>query len=349
MELNIISEWLLLEEGQSLVNPPSLVLSVVAVPEGDMLVVMVLTTVDIKALSSVVLDVSTLLALDPFCLLRNFTSILSDDSSDSDSEALTSLVGESEGSSGRRSDGVGSGIEDPPLLLVLWVMRVDSESVLFSSNIFGNEDRVESVHSGSDLELDLILKWVSWVVETLLVINPTLVWTIVACPPDNVTLVGIASSVNIEASLSKISDVSSLTIEPSDSHQVVIGLEGSDDSVWTISIPVILASLNGNSLVSVGLGSDSSSSPVESEPLLDVIWVEVLDSESILLSSNVFSNVESSSRLHLSSDLELDTLLEWIFWEFNTLSVKEPSLRSMSSADVPVDLVVVVVTSSKSS
>lgn len=58
MELDSVTEWLSWPFLVVLVNPPGLVLSIVAVPEGELSVVSVRSTVNIKTFLSVVSDVS---------------------------------------------------------------------------------------------------------------------------------------------------------------------------------------------------------------------------------------------------------------------------------------------------
>ena len=66
-----------------------------------------------------------------------------------------------------------------------------------------------SRHSSLDLELDSILKWVSWVVKWSSVEIETLVGTVVAHPPDKLILVSVSVSSNIKAVVSLGSNVSS--------------------------------------------------------------------------------------------------------------------------------------------
>jgi hypothetical protein len=58
LEFDSISEWLVSESLSSLVEDPSLVLSVVAVPEDDVSVVGVRSTMNIQALLTIVSEVS---------------------------------------------------------------------------------------------------------------------------------------------------------------------------------------------------------------------------------------------------------------------------------------------------
>jgi len=189
-------------------------------------------------------------------------------------------------------------------------------------------------HSGSDLELSTISEWVSWVVVSLSVNHPSLVGTVVALVPDNVSVVRVRFSVNIEASLSHVSDVSSGSVVPSDL------LEGfsfvvSDDSGVSVIVPVVSSVLDRDNSVSIGSRSDRSSSVVEDPPLLDVVWVVVLDSKSVLAVTNVLVPEQGSSASHLSLDLESDSIAEWVSWEVNSSSVDSPGLVGTIVASVP--------------
>ena len=68
------------------------------------------------------------------------SSVLSDGSSDSDSESLSSLVGDGVVSLGPGSDGLGSPVEGPPLLVVQWVAGSDSKSELVASDVLVPEE-----------------------------------------------------------------------------------------------------------------------------------------------------------------------------------------------------------------
>lgn len=104
-----------------------------------------------------------------------------------------------------------------------------------------------SSHSGSDLELNIIVvKWGSRSL-TSLIDDPTLVGTVVAVPEDNVSVVVVSVSMDIEALSSVVSEVSSRSIVPSDSISVV-SLELSHDS--SDSNSELVSSLVGKSIVS---------------------------------------------------------------------------------------------------
>jgi hypothetical protein len=93
---------------------------------------------------------------------------------------------------------------------------MDSESILVSTNVLVPEEGLTSRHSGSDLESSAIWKWLSWPAHSSLVNVPGLVETIVASVVNDVSVVSVTVSVNIEAVVGSVSDVSSGSIEPSD-------------------------------------------------------------------------------------------------------------------------------------
>jgi len=133
-------------DSSNLVDPPGLVQSVVAVPEDDVSVVSVTLSVNIKALSSIVLDVSSGSVVPSDSILVE-ALVWSDVSSDSDSEVLSELVTNAVSSSVPGSDSLSSGIEGPPLLHVGWVVVLDSQSELVSANVLVPEEGSISLHS----------------------------------------------------------------------------------------------------------------------------------------------------------------------------------------------------------
>jgi len=100
--------------------------------------------------------------------------------------------------------------------------------------------------------------------------------------------------VDIEASLSHISNVSVVSIEPSDLLELFSSVWSGNSSVVEV-VPVVTTVLDGDNEVSVGPGSDGSGSPVEDPPLFVVVWVVVLDSQSVLARSDVLEVLKSSS------------------------------------------------------
>ena len=107
LEFHSVTEWLVAVLWSSLVKEPSLVSTVVAVPEDDVSMVGVGSTVDIEALSSVVLDVSVV-TVNPSNLLSVQSSVWLDVGSNSNSELVSSLVRDGIVSSREGSDGVRS-------------------------------------------------------------------------------------------------------------------------------------------------------------------------------------------------------------------------------------------------
>lgn len=98
MEFDSATEWLVSSGLTSLIEDPSLVLTVMAVVEDNVSVVSVALSVNVQALVSVVSKVSdgSIVVLDSHVL----TVIeLSHDSSNIDSELVTSLVSKGEASS----------------------------------------------------------------------------------------------------------------------------------------------------------------------------------------------------------------------------------------------------------
>lgn len=147
---------------------------------------------------------------------------------------------------------------------------------------------------------------------------------------------------DIKASYTSVSDVSARSAEPSHLLVDVTGSVVSHDSVDSVSVPLTVVVVSqGNGKSSVGSASDGSGSPGPDPPLLFVTWVVVLDSESILVSSDVLIVGKSSSGVHLSLDLELTT--SWISWEWESSSVEAPSEGLVARAVVPVDHSVVAV------
>jgi len=120
----------------------------------------------------------------------------------------------------------------------------------------------------------------------------------VALVPLEMSSVRVGSSVNIKASVSEISQVSYRSSEPSDVLELSSTSEWSGDGSVVVVVPVVTVVLNRHDQVSVGSGSDRSSSPVEGPPLLDIIWSVVLDSESVLTVADVLSPDNSLTRAH---------------------------------------------------
>ena len=279
-----ISDWVSWEVSSSGVNGPSLVGSVVAGPPGDVSVLSITLSMNIKAKSWDVSDVSGVSTVEGRHLSVISSLVVSDNGSDSNLETLASLVGDGPVSLEVWSDGSGSPVEDPPLLLVPWLGVLDSESVLVSTNVLVPEEGSSRLHSSSDLESLSILQWLRWPLLGSLVDPPGLVETVVAVPEDNVSVVGVAVSVNIQALLTVVSDVSSGSTVPSD---LLVG----GSSVWSNadgnSNSELSVELVGNGVSSLLPGSNGVSSGVKDEPLVGVVWVVPVHSQSELGVSEV--------------------------------------------------------------
>ena len=226
------------------------------------------------------------------------------------------------------------------MVLVEGLVVLDSQSVLMSSNVLSPVEGSVVAHLGSDLELSAIWKWLSSPVDVLLVDVPALVVAVVAVPEDNMSVVTVVSTMNIEALATVVSDVSSVSRVPLDSLSVVSspwshGGGNSDSEASSLLV--------GNHEASLVEGSDGLSSSVEGEPLLVLGWVVVSDSESELVSSDVLVVEEGSVVWHHRSDLELDTGSQWVLWIVNSSSVDPPSLVGVVVALVPDDVSVVSV------
>ena len=93
----------------------------------------------------------------------------------------------------------------------LGVEVVDSESELLSTDVLVPEEVLARSHVGSDVELDSVSQWLSvgWLSGNGSD-SPSLVGTIVAVPPDDMSVVGIDSTVNIKAFVGSVSDVLSV-------------------------------------------------------------------------------------------------------------------------------------------
>jgi len=69
--------------------------------------------------------------------------------------------------------------------------------------------------------------------------------------------------------------------------------------------------------------------------LLVIEWVVVSDSQSILLSTNMFMPEQCFVGSHSRLYLELLVVTVWVSWEFKALLVKEPALTLLVVAMVP--------------
>ena len=86
---------------------------------------------------------------------------------------------------------------------------------------------------------------------------------------------------------------------------------GNSSSSSIVSLSILVRDGISSSIVR----SDRSGSVVECPPLSSVIWVVVLDSKSVLVTSNVLRGEESSVVSHCVLDLEFNSVSQWISWD----------------------------------
>jgi hypothetical protein len=317
----------------------------VAVPPDDMSHVVVVATVNIKALTSIISDVSSGSSIDSDLLL-DLSSPLSDHSWSSNVESLAGLVGDTEGSSEVSSDGSGSGVEHPLTLVsdvvvssvVSHIEVVDSQSELVSTDVLVPEEVLTAGHLRSDVELNTVSQWLSvgWLSrdgDDL----PSLVGSVVAVPPDDMSVVHVSSTMDIKALLTVVPDVlSGSTVE----LDLLGGLtsEGSDSGVLSDSV-TISHSVRKNP-VSVVWGSNGVGSRIEGPVGGSNVSTEVSDSEQSLSASvEALVWIEHSSTGHLRSDHESDSVSDW---EPSVLGLVVLDLHHLDLGDGP-SLVVAVV------
>ena len=172
-------------------------------------IVRVRISIDIKASSRNILD-SLSVSVVPSHFLEHMSSVSVYNSSIVVVFPVSSslLDGNNEVSVGTSSDSLGSVVEDPPLFDIVWVVVSDSKSVLVRSNVFSVEKSSSVSHCRLDLELDSILQWVSWEVNSSSVKGPTLVGSIVAVLEDDNSIFSI-TILNIQTFGRWVSEVSS--------------------------------------------------------------------------------------------------------------------------------------------
>jgi len=132
------------------------------------------------------------------------------------------------------SDSVGSSVEDEPLPVVSSVGVSDSESILLGTEVLSPVDSSVELHSGLDLELDAVSKWVRWEVISVFVKVPGLTEVFITVIEGDVSVVGVTVSVNTKTFTSSVSEISFRGFVVSDSL-VDLSLVLSDDSCNTDS------------------------------------------------------------------------------------------------------------------
>jgi hypothetical protein len=108
---------------------------------------------------------------------------------------------------------------------------VDSKSELVATDVLVPEEVSATRHVGSDVEPDAVTQWLSvgWLSRNGSD-SPSLVGTIVAVPPDDMSVVGVDSTVDIQALVGSVSDVLSVASVELDWLGLLTSV-GSDDSV----------------------------------------------------------------------------------------------------------------------
>ena len=161
------------------------------------------------------------------------------------------------------------------------------------TNVLSPEEGSVSAHSRFDLESSGITNWVWWVFEWNLwldIDSPSLVGTVVALVPDEVGVVSISSTLNVEADSLGSNSSQSVVLDGSSGSGPVKSLPELV-GVWSSnSLDVVSSSLtllDGDGVSSVDNRSDGLSSEVEGPPLSSVGVDIVSDSESVLSSSDV--------------------------------------------------------------
>ena len=139
LEFDTVSQWVTWEVWLLLVDVPLLVSSVVAVVEDNVHVVSVLRSVDIKASSRDISDVSVSSWVESE-LLGSKTGESLGSGGNVSSESSVELMTKSVGSLVELSDGSGSVVHSPPLSLIPWGVVLDSGSVLVGSNVLSGEE-----------------------------------------------------------------------------------------------------------------------------------------------------------------------------------------------------------------
>lgn len=219
---------------------------------------------------------------------------------------------------------------------------MDSELNGLSSDIFMIEDSSGASHFGSNLEFDLVGKWLVSISSSNLIDVPGLVLTVVAWVVDNPVVVGVSVTIDFKAEFGIVSNVLDSAVVPSDlvvvsslvwsNSDVVVSSESSFDSVT-------------KNMVSSLPGSQGLSSGIKGPPLGIITWVVVLNSYSELTSAHSLdpSCEEGSVTGKSGLDLEFDSASDWLLWIVVSSLVNDPSLVVAVVALIPVNVSVVSV------
>jgi hypothetical protein len=208
------------------------------------------------------------------------------------------------------------------LSVVVWVVVADTESIHLVTHVFGPEESSVGLKLRLDLEFTAISDWVSVESDSLGVKFPLLGLGVLAWVESQLVVVGISVSKWSQAEATNIhkrSSVSSLNV----SNLLVCRL--SSTLVWShdndaFSLHEVIQ-LVRKSVVFLHERSNGSGSSVEGEPLVVVSWLVVLESESVLVMTNVLFHDDRSLGTHLGSDLESLSVFIWLFSSDGTVLV----------------------------
>jgi hypothetical protein len=180
------------------------------------------------------------------------------------SHLVVSSVGNGVVSSFNWSDGLSSSVHEPPLLIIPWLMVLDSESVVVVTDVLMPEEGSSGGHLRSQLEPNVVTEDWSVVTGTNLIQSPCLVEVIVAVPEGNVSVVMIVFTMNIKALSSVVLDVSSASIVPSDSlvDRTIVLLDVGSDSNSPVSSSLVRDGISSSCPGSNGLGSSVEGPPL---------------------------------------------------------------------------------------
>ena len=164
------------------------------------------------------------------------------------------------------------------MLSVVVLVVSDSDSVLLTSNVLVGPDNWSlRLHQGSDLEVNSISEWVSVVsnsfsgqVEGRLSSISAVVESVVL---SMIVSLLLQAGVTHGSDVSEVSSVEGNLLVVNSGDSLSLEVEWSDDSEVVVGELVSVTDRDGE--VSSAELSDGSSSSVEDEPLLLILWVPV--------------------------------------------------------------------------
>lgn len=202
-ELNTISD-MESSPGPSFLGDIPVLFSTIWCASKPLSVSTVITTWVTQAITSVRSDIAS--SILPVDLRFRVTSILSDNNVRGSS--IISRDGPI--SVGNPSNRFGSGIICEMLAIVIWVKVHNSDVLLVMSSVSPNAKcETSSLKLGSDCECDTVTSWPFWSIDAISVDVPGLVETVMASIEDNMSSMVVVISMDIKASYTSISNVSS--------------------------------------------------------------------------------------------------------------------------------------------